>query len=81
MRLLACAFVVLLSWSPAVAAPPSCAQVLAALSSGADAAAVATDLGTTRARVNACAKIGEAEERQAERRAELHRQREQRGLD
>lgn len=81
MKSLAFVFVALLSWSPAVAEPPSCDHVLAVLSSGADAAAVATDLGTTRARVNACAKIGESEERQAQRRAELHRQREQRGLD
>lgn len=71
----------LLWLSPAAAEAPPCDRVLAELASGADAAAVASDLGTTRARVNACAKLGDAEDRQAERRAELHRDRQQRGLD
>lgn len=67
--------------APALAAAPPCDRVREALSRSADPVAVARDLDTTRARVNACAKIGTARERAAEQRDELHRERQQRGLD
>lgn len=67
--------------APALAVSPSCDRVREALSRSADPTAVARDLDTTRARVNACAKIGSVQDRGAERRDELHRERQQRGLN
>lgn len=85
MRLFASALAVvgwfMLAGTPVFAHPASCDRVLEMLSRGVDPAQVAEDLATTRARVSACAKVERAEDRVAERRAQLHWERHQRGLD
>lgn len=51
------------------------------LESGAGPEQVAKTLDTTRARVNACAKIGANQDGQSRRREELHEERDRRGLN
>jgi hypothetical protein len=85
MRLPAVAFATslfaILSGSSLWAAPPPCDAVREALARGSDPAAVAESLRTTRARVNACAKLEESRDRLADRRVRLHEERSERGLD
>jgi len=70
----------LLPVSIAVALPASCDRVAAALQRDADPAHVAESLGTTRARVDACAKLTRVQQRQRAQRADLHSERAERGI-
>jgi hypothetical protein len=66
---------------PLQAVPPPCEEVRAALARGADPTAVAESFHTTRARINACAKLEESRDRLLDRRDRLHAERRERGLD
>lgn len=70
-----------LAGSVALATPPSCDQISEAMLRQDDPAQVAADLQTTRARVNACAKLRRTRDGLAERRDQLHAARQERGLD
>jgi hypothetical protein len=73
--------VLLLTSSEAVASPPSCDDISESMVRYGDPEQVAAELQTTRARVNACAKLGQTRDRLSERREELHSDRRDRGLD
>ena len=77
LLVLACGFFV----TPAYAAPPSCAEIQALSVSQSDPERVADQLRTTRARVNACAKLQDTLERLVERREQVHLDRRDRGLE
>lgn len=71
----------LLTAAQAVASPPSCDEISESMVRYGDPEQVAADLQTTRARVNACAKLGQTRDRLSERREDLHSDRRDRGLD
>ncbi len=66
---------------PVAADPVPCDQVTAALARDSDPERVAEELRTTRARINACAKLREGQRRQLEQRIELHQERAERGIE
>jgi len=72
--------IVFLPVSIAAGLPASCGRVAASLQSNPDPARVAASLGTTRARVHACAKLTRVQQRQRDRRSDLHRERAERGI-
>jgi len=71
----------LLTAAEAVASPPSCDEISESMVRYDDPEQVAAELNTTRARVNACAKLGQTRERLSERREGLRSDRRDRGLD
>ena len=74
-------FVAVLGASPALGHRVNCTDVRAALAEGKPIADIPESLGTTRARVEACTRIAEAQAERAERREALDARRAERRFE